>query len=960
MSNNIGNKTIFGKYKISKILGRGSFGFVYKGKNVLTGENVAIKLEDYKSTGNILESEAYFLFALKNIGIPEVKSFGICGKYKLLVQTLLGDSLEVIFNNKRCYLPMQDICKIAIQLLDRLEFIHSKYVIHRDIKPDNILVDLETKRIIYLIDFGLAKKYRSGRTKKHILFTVPKRLTGTARYASVNALRGTEQSRRDDLESAGYVFIYFAQKGELPWQGLNVPDKLERYREIYKIKKRIKPEELCKGLPKEFCDYIKYVKGLQFEQDPDYNYLKGLFLNILNRIGFNNIDFHFSWMTKHEINNMEKDKIILHSRNGSINKKKTSPQARLYRNIQTRLGRNIQTSQEKEKNMENINKEKLLSELEEKQEQREKESIIRRKNEKLKKFKEEKSLYENSKNEKDCEILSDKDGTQITQYNKSVNVEEIDEEIKNNEKSNDLIIKQGSMKEKKRNLNINKKIILQNKNENGKIDSKEKDNKNIGYNTIHNRPINFDLAHGSFSDAPLIKCLSQHNIKNIFIDNEKVHNSGKSRNSINKTILTEDFIQKNIISKDKNNGDIDNNNKNTTKNTSNNISPKKITTNITKNIKIKLNEYKQNNLKKSKNICKSEENKEKCPLAGKNIYKSPINNIKNEMLNRNNIKSNLNNNNLNNIQNNNIRNLKRINLNQLNKINNFNNNNIRHYDIKKHFQNINNNINNNNIGHNNRIEYNRDEYIRNNKGKNISNISFNSLSKSNSKNKNINTNIRIKLIMQKSEDNIFKKSNKYPNQIKTEAKSSDNGIRKQRNMGKRRLINNLSISGNKNNWKINNNDFFNIYNSNSKDNKCINNRNIINNNDISILNPNKTINIYKKDSNIEKTKMKTIKLYLNKIRDFGLINKDSYRKNYYPPNNNYNNNIYNNAYINSTKNNYNFNIINNNNLINPNIRTNIFYANSRNLNNNNINITLNNNSLYRPEKYNINFNKKNI
>ena len=449
MSNNIANKTIFGKYKISKILGRGSFGFVYKGKNVLTGENVAIKLEDYKSTGNILESEAYFLFALKNIGIPEVKSFGICGKYKLLVQTLLGDSLEVIFNNKRCYLPMQDICKIAIQLLDRLEFIHSKYVIHRDIKPDNILVDLETKRIIYLIDFGLAKKYRSGRTKKHIVFTVPKRLTGTARYASVNALRGTEQSRRDDLESAGYVFIYFAQKGELPWQGLNVPDKLERYREIYKIKKRIKPEVLCRDLPKEFCDYIKYVKGLQFEQDPDYNYLKGLFLNILNRIGFNNIDFHFSWMTKHEIYNMKKDKIILHSRNGSINKKKTGPQARLYRNIQTRLGRNIQTSQEKEKNMENINKEKLLSELEEKQEQREKESIIRRKNEKLKKFKEEKSLYENSKNEKDCEILSDKDGTQITQYNKSVNVEEIDEEIKNNEKSNDLIIKQGSMKEKK-------------------------------------------------------------------------------------------------------------------------------------------------------------------------------------------------------------------------------------------------------------------------------------------------------------------------------------------------------------------------------------------------------------------------------------------------------------------------------------------------------------------------------
>ena len=317
MSNDIFNKLIFGKYQLIQLLGRGSFGFVYKGINKITGENVAIKIEEYKKMGDILESEAYFLFALKNIGIPEVKSFGIYGKYKLLVQELLGNSLETIFSQKRRKFQLQDICMIAIQLLDRLEFIHSKYVIHRDIKPENILVDLETKRIIYLIDFGLAKKYRSSRTKKHVLFTIPKRLTGTARYASVNALRGTEQSRRDDLESAGYVFLYFAQKGNLPWIGLNINERLKRYRKIYEIKKTIKPELLCKDLPSEFIEYIKYVKGLKFEEDPNYNMLKGLFINVLNRIQFNYNDFKFSWITQRELNNYMRSK---YNRNNIMNR----------------------------------------------------------------------------------------------------------------------------------------------------------------------------------------------------------------------------------------------------------------------------------------------------------------------------------------------------------------------------------------------------------------------------------------------------------------------------------------------------------------------------------------------------------------------------------------------------------------------------------------------------------------
>jgi serine/threonine protein kinase len=229
------NKIIFKKYKILKSIGKGSFSSVYKGKNIITNEPVAIKVEDFSICGNILKNEAFILFYLKNYGIPEFKSFGVYKRYKILVQGLLGDNLEKIFLNNNNLNDetirkknIKDVCMIAIQLIDRLEFIHSKYIIHRDLKPENIMLDLKTKSIVYLIDFGMAKKYRSGKTKKHIKFAIPYRLTGTARYCSVNALKGTEQSRRDDLESAGYVLIYLALNKQLPWMGLNIIDKLER------------------------------------------------------------------------------------------------------------------------------------------------------------------------------------------------------------------------------------------------------------------------------------------------------------------------------------------------------------------------------------------------------------------------------------------------------------------------------------------------------------------------------------------------------------------------------------------------------------------------------------------------------------------------------------------------------------------------------------------------------------
>ena len=197
MKSNFLNHIIFGKYKVNKVIGAGSFSSIFQGKNILNNELVAIKTELNKKVIKYLQDEAYFLIYLKGFGIPEVKSFGIYKNYKILVETLLGVDLMKLFN-KLSRINIKDICMIFIQLLDRLEFIHSKYIIHRDLKPENIMFDLEEKKYIYLIDFGLAKKYRSGKTKKHIKYKITNMLIGSERYCSLNAMTGGEQSRRDD------------------------------------------------------------------------------------------------------------------------------------------------------------------------------------------------------------------------------------------------------------------------------------------------------------------------------------------------------------------------------------------------------------------------------------------------------------------------------------------------------------------------------------------------------------------------------------------------------------------------------------------------------------------------------------------------------------------------------------------------------------------------------------------
>ncbi len=211
-----------------------------------------------------------------------------------MVLDLLGPSLEDLFNYCGRRFQLKTVLMLADQLLGRLEFVHTKSFIHRDVKPDNFLIGLGKRQsVIHIIDFGLAKKFRDPRTHQHIPYRENKNLTGTARYASINTHIGIEQSRRDDLESLGYVLMYFI-RGSLPWQGLKANTKKQKYERIMDRKMSTSTEQLCKGYATEFRSYFEYCRSLRFEDRPDYLYLKRLFKELFYRKGFQ-YDNMFDW-----------------------------------------------------------------------------------------------------------------------------------------------------------------------------------------------------------------------------------------------------------------------------------------------------------------------------------------------------------------------------------------------------------------------------------------------------------------------------------------------------------------------------------------------------------------------------------------------------------------------------------------------------------------------------------------
>ena len=369
----IENLIFFNKYKPSKKLGEGSFGKIYLAYNVITKEKYALKLENRNNHQSLLEQEAYILCYLKGEGIPYIKSYGYSGEYNVLVMELLGKSLEQLFEEKGSKLSLKTVCMLGIQMISRLEYIHNKHILHRDIKPDNFIIGIDINNYkVYLIDFGLSKKYRSSRTLQHIKYSENKKLIGTARYASINALAGIEQGRRDDMEALSYVLVYFL-RGSLPWQGLRVNKKEDRYKKILEKKKMVNSKELCIGLPNQFYQFVDYCRLLKFDEEPNYEYLKGLLIEVMNNNSFG-FDYIYDWSDKKNYNKDLSKSVCKESNNflKRIQDKETNEKEKNIENIENFANDRLKTIQEDYNNIDdnineigriNINQFKFMSNL---------------------------------------------------------------------------------------------------------------------------------------------------------------------------------------------------------------------------------------------------------------------------------------------------------------------------------------------------------------------------------------------------------------------------------------------------------------------------------------------------------------------------------------------------------------------------------------------------------------------
>ena len=202
--------------------------------------------------------------------------------------------MEQLFQKCKKHFSLKTTLLLVDQMLFSLEQLHAKHYIHRDIKPENFMVGLGKKsNTVYMIDFGLSKRFRDPVSGLHIPYKDQKSFTGTARYASISTHLGVEQSRRDDLESLGHIFVYF-MKGILPWQNIQAANKKEKYEKITKKKLAVQVNLLCKELPTEFESYLSYCRKMKFNERPDYVYVKRLFKELFVRKSYS-YDYIFDW-----------------------------------------------------------------------------------------------------------------------------------------------------------------------------------------------------------------------------------------------------------------------------------------------------------------------------------------------------------------------------------------------------------------------------------------------------------------------------------------------------------------------------------------------------------------------------------------------------------------------------------------------------------------------------------------
>ena len=281
-------------YFKNKQLGKGGFGQLYLGRNLKDNTLVAVKVEERASRSHLWSEYQILKEISDGEGIPKVYDIHKGHKHNYLMMELLGKSLDKLFTDMKRKFSIKTVSMIGYQMVQRIEYVHSKGYIHRDIKPGNFLIgkNLDCKKL-FIIDFGLSKKYIDKITGKHVIYKEGKGLTGTARYVSLNTHYGIDQSRRDDIEGIAYNLIYFA-KGKLPWQGVKTKNKKEKHKKIMEFKEEYKEDKLCEGLPEEFPTLLKYARKLDFEEKPDYKNIKIMFKQLIISNGMQ-MDWKFDW-----------------------------------------------------------------------------------------------------------------------------------------------------------------------------------------------------------------------------------------------------------------------------------------------------------------------------------------------------------------------------------------------------------------------------------------------------------------------------------------------------------------------------------------------------------------------------------------------------------------------------------------------------------------------------------------
>jgi casein kinase I family protein HRR25 len=266
MSDIVYKMIISNKYEILEKIGEGCFGQIYKGRNIRSGENVAIKIEPIENGRKLLKNETkIYQYLAQGEGIPKIKWFGVDEKNNYMVITLLGLSLSD-FTKKHTTISLNVVLQIGKQLVERLKFIHGMGLIHRDIKPDNFLIG--ENNIIFIIDFGLCKKYIGSDKHKHIENKKLNKIIGTPNFVSVNVHNLNQPSRRDDVESMVYVLLYL-YFGGLDWIDFYDLDEIKT--------KKIELLENNK-VPKRIRDILFYIRGLSYEENPDYEFILKLLL----------------------------------------------------------------------------------------------------------------------------------------------------------------------------------------------------------------------------------------------------------------------------------------------------------------------------------------------------------------------------------------------------------------------------------------------------------------------------------------------------------------------------------------------------------------------------------------------------------------------------------------------------------------------------------------------------------